>query len=63
LVDNPFVNDEERLKLSNALEHEISKSDAKEILNYFLGRSEFIEGSWVKIQPGVIEERQAKLPE
>jgi hypothetical protein len=63
LVDNPFVNDEERLKLSKALEDEISKSDAKEILNYFLGRSEFIEESWVKVQPGVIEDRQSKLPE
>ena len=63
LVDNPFVNDEERLKLSNALENEISKSDAKEILNYFLGESKFIDGSWVKVKPGVIEERQSELPE
>jgi hypothetical protein len=63
LVDNPFINDEERLKLSNALEHDISKSDAKEILNYFLGESKFIDGSWVKVKPGVIEERQSELPE
>ena len=63
LVDNPFINDEERLKLSKALEDEISKSDAKEILNYFLGRSEFIKGAWVKVQPGVIEKRQSELPD
>jgi len=63
LVDNPFITNEERLKLSKSLEHEISKSDAKEILNYFLGRSEFINNSWEKVQRGVIEERQSKLPE
>ena len=63
LVDNPFINDEERLKLSNALEHEISKSDAKEILNYFLGKSEYVNGAWIRAQPGVIDKRKDQLPD
>jgi uncharacterized protein HemY len=63
LIENAYLSNEERLNLSKTLEHSLTKSQAKELLNTFLGRSELIDGKWEKVSPGIIDQRKEQLPD
>ena len=63
LIENAYLSNEERFKLSKTLEHSLTKSQAKELLNTFLGRSEFIDGKWENVSPGIIDQRKEQLPD
>ena len=63
LIENAYLSNEERLKLSKTLEHSLTKSQAKELLNTFLGRSELIDGKWEKVSQGIIDQRKEQLPD
>ena len=63
LIENAYLSNEERFKLSKTLEHSLTKSQAKELLNTFLGRSELIDGKWEKVSPGIIDQRKDQLPD
>ena len=63
LIENAYLSNEERLNLSKTLEHSLTKSQAKELLNTFLGRSEFIDGKWENVSPGIIDQRKEQLPD
>ena len=63
LIENAYLSNEERLNLSKTLEHSLTKSQAKELLNTFLGRSELIDGKWEKVSPGIIDQRKDQLPD
>ena len=39
----------------------ISKESASGILSYYLGRTEFIDGSWQKVTIGILEERRQSV--
>ena len=39
----------------------ISKESASGILSYYLGRTEFIDGSWQKVTMGILEERRQSV--
>ena len=63
LIENAYLSNEERLNLSKTLEHSLTKSQAKELLNTFLGRSELIDGKWEKVSLGIIDQRKDQLPD
>jgi hypothetical protein len=63
LIENAYLSNEERLNLSKTLEHSLTKSQATELLNTFLGRSELIDGKWEKVSPGIIDQRKDQLPD
>ena len=63
LIENAYLSNEERLNLSKTLEHSLTKSQAKELLNTFLGRSELINGKYEKVSPGIIDQRKEQLPD
>ena len=63
LIENAYLSNEERMNLSKTLEHSLTKSQAKELLNTFLGRSELIDGKWEKVSPGIIDQRKEQLPD
>ncbi len=63
LIENAYLSNEERLNLSKTLEHSLTKSQAKELLNTFLGRSELIDGKWEKVSQGIIDQRKEQLPD
>ena len=63
LIENAYLSNEERLNLSKTLEHSLTKSQATELLNTFLGRSEFIDGKWENVSPGIIDQRKDQLPD
>ena len=63
LIENAYLSNEERLNLSKTLEHSLTKSQAKELLNTFLGKSEFIDGKWQKVSLGIIDQRKDQLPD
>ena len=63
LIENAYLSNEERLNLSKTLEHSLTKSQAKELLNTFLGRSELIDGKWENVSPGIIDQRKEQLPD
>lgn len=58
LVENPDVTHEEKSKLADLLATGISKEKAKEILDHFLGKSELINGEWVRTCVGVLDQRR-----
>ena len=39
----------------------ISKESVSGILSYYLGRTEFIDGSWQKVTMGILEERRQSV--
>mgnify|MGYP006412441379 FL=1 len=51
------VTEDERRRVSSLIEDEISKEKAGEILDYFLGKSKFIDGEWRKTTCGEFENR------
>ena len=57
LIDNPKVSIDEKRNMHELLEDGIIKSKAKEILDYFYGQSEFVNGAWEKSTPGVLSSR------
>ena len=52
LIDNPKVYPEEKRELHERLEDRVTKDKAREVLDYYYGPSEYINGAWVKTQPG-----------
>ena len=63
LLNNDLVTDKEKKRIESILaEPEVSKSTASEILTYFLGNSEKIQGEWVRISKGVLDVRKSKQP-
>ena len=63
LIENAYLSNEERMNLSKTLEHSLTKSQATELLNTFLGRSELIDGKWEKVSLGIINQRKDQLPD
>ncbi len=63
LIENAYLSNEERLNLSKTLEHSLTKSQATELLNTFLGRSELIDGKYEKVSLGIIDQRKDQLPD
>jgi hypothetical protein len=57
LIDNPKLSLDEKRKLHELLENEVSKAKAKEVLDYFYGPSELVDGAWVRKGYGVLKDR------
>ena len=57
LIDHPKVRIDEKRNMHELLEDGITKSKAKEILDYFYGQSEFVNGAWEKKTRGALVER------
>ncbi len=57
LLGDPRVNKDEKRKLSTLVNSDLTKDKAGEILDYFYGISEFKNGDWVKVSPGVFDQR------
>ncbi|MBT4361585.1 MAG: hypothetical protein HOD11_11515 [Candidatus Marinimicrobia bacterium] len=57
LIDHPKVRPDEKRKLHKLLEDEITKAKAKEVLDYFYGQSQYINGEWVKQTRGALDDR------
>jgi len=61
LLNNELVTDKEKRRIESILaEPEVSKSTASEILTYFLGNSEKIQGEWIRISKGVLDVRKSQ---
>ncbi len=60
LIDNDLVYPTEKRQIHGFLEEGLTKSKAKELLDFFYGLSEFdkSEGTWVKTSKGKLEERR-----
>lgn len=60
LIDNNQVYPTEKRQINGFLEDGLTKSKAKELLDFFYGLSEFdkSEGTWVKTSKGKLEERR-----
>jgi hypothetical protein len=60
LIDNDLVYPPEKRQIHGFLEEGLTKSKAKELLDFFYGLSEFdkSEGTWVKTSKGKLEERR-----
>jgi len=58
LIDNPKVSSEEKRNLHELLEDGITKLKAKEVLDYFYGPSEYLNGNWVKVYQGELANRK-----
>lgn len=63
LLDNPYLENQERWKLSEVLMHEISKTKASDIISYYFGVHVLQDGKWVKIKDGVLDSRKNDIPE
>lgn len=57
LIDNPKVYPDEKRNLHELLEDGLTRSKAKEILDYFYGTSELIDGNWVRTDHGELKSR------
>jgi hypothetical protein len=57
LIDHPKVLISEKRNMHELLEAELTKSKAKEILDYFYGHSEYVNGAWEKRTRGVLLDR------
>jgi hypothetical protein len=57
LIDNPKLFLDEKRKLHEVLEDGLTRSKAKEILDYFYGPSELVNGSWARKGYGVLKDR------
>jgi hypothetical protein len=57
LIDNPKVYLDEKRKLHEVLEDGLIRTKAKEILDYFYGQSELLEGNWVRKGYGILGKR------
>lgn len=63
LLNNSLVTDKEKSRIENILSQpEVSKNTASDILTYYLGNSEKINGEWVKISQGILDTRRSKQP-
>ena len=58
LIDNPNVYPNEKRSIHEIIEEGISKSKAKELLDYFYGVSILVDGAWTKTSMGKLEERR-----
>ncbi|MBC8551762.1 MAG: hypothetical protein ISR95_03500 [Candidatus Marinimicrobia bacterium] len=57
LLEDTRVNKDEKRKLSSLVNSDLTKEKAGEILDYFFGVSEYKNGEWVKVAPGVLDHR------
>lgn len=57
ILQDERVTDEERNHVNDLLHAGLSKPKASEILDYFLGKSEFHSGEWTRVSIGVLEAR------
>jgi|FLOH01.1.fsa_nt_gi hypothetical protein len=57
LLRNPKVTSEEKQRINEYSASGLTKVKAKELLDYFYGRSEFVNGSWVKGSTGELDQR------
>lgn len=63
LLNNHLVTDKEKSRIENILaQPEVSKNTASDILTYYLGNSEKIDGEWIKISQGILDTRKSKQP-
>ena len=58
LLDDENVTSEEKVRIEKMLKSDILKESAIGILNYFLGRSEYIDGAWKKVTSGILSDRR-----
>ena len=56
------VTEDEKRRISSLIDDDLSKEKAKEILDYYLGKSKFIDGEWQKTTPGEFEIRGSGVP-
>jgi hypothetical protein len=61
LLNDDLLNPPEKIRISKLIENDISKESALGILSYYLGRTEFIDGSWQKVTMGILEERRQSV--
>jgi len=57
LIDNPKVYPDEKRKLHGLLEDGLTRSKAKEVLDYFYGVSVMQDGNWVRTNQGQLKMR------
>jgi hypothetical protein len=57
LIDNPKVYPSEKRQIHELLEDGLSKSKAKELLDYYYGASILVEGAWEKTGQGELDRR------
>lgn len=60
LLNDGRLTFEEQTELRGSLIAGISKKEAGRLLNHFLGKSEYRDGRWVKVEPGLLTERGHK---
>jgi hypothetical protein len=58
LIENDRVYPDEKRQIHGFIADGLSKSKAKELLDFFYGISEFRDGKWVRTKPGKLEERR-----
>lgn len=57
LIENEKVTTEEKRNIHSLIEGGLHKSKAKEILDYFYGQSELMNGTWEKTTRGALLDR------
>lgn len=60
LITDDRLTHEEQTRLRGSLIEGLSKKQAGELLNHFLGKSEYRDGKWIKVEPGVLAQRSQR---
>jgi hypothetical protein len=60
LLNDSGITYEEQTELRGSLLAGICKKEAGQLLNHFLGKSEYREGKWVKVETGLLKQRGNK---
>jgi hypothetical protein len=63
LLDDPYLESQERIELSELLMRDISKSKASEMISYYYGAHVFRDNKWVKIRDGALDSRKNNIPD
>ena len=58
LLDDDRLSKDEKNRINVLLEGDITKDAASDTLSYFFGKSENKNGSWVKVEQGVLFDRK-----